>query len=845
MKNSPKRKLSAIVFTDIVGFTALSAKNEPAALELLNKQRELLKPIVENYKGTWLKEIGDGLLLTFNSSTEAVNCCVEIQKTTKDIQDLNLRVAIHQGEVVVQGDDIVGDDVNITSRIEKYAASGGIAISGRVNASLERDPAFSTQYLGSPVLKGVSQEVKIYSIISHNLPSLDPIIEKIPITNQKMKWNIFSMTGAVLSIIGILFWINVSFLSKGTASSNKIPSVVILPFENKGDSKEDFYAYGISSDIISDITGIGQLRVASLSSVEELQKEGLKNKEIAEKLSSRYIVSGSIWKIDSIFQLSMELYDADEERLLNSQRWEKNWRDLSTLKKDLSKRIIDGLNIEFINELDLDDSINPKAYELYLKAKHTFMNRKTTQDNEVAMGLIEKALSIDPDFVAGKSYQGVMYSGNEPDKALIIFQEANKLASNTNQIKELMYINYRMGIIYGKRLELEKSLKYGRENYRLAKEIGNKSHIAFSNLNLGDHFWQASNGDSARFYYDNALKLYKELDEKKRLYYIIRQSGLVHWKFDRDLDKALAMFERSFNYDGNHYTIAMMGEIYMQKNEFSKGLENYDKALNYFIAVESKDGIAYLNRIYGGFYSKIHDYENQIKSYKISYELDSELKRESEKAASLAGLIVAFKSTGDEENFQRYYAKTNEININGAPNFYFVLAGHNFFSGHINLARDCLLKQLDLEKENNNSDGIINAYTNIGLSYFYEDDFKSALHHFDNSIDHNGLKGLYHTTETLTYKHLRERALGMPTDDSFLEQYIDKKVETNEEWFKNASMFLHWAFYEYFGDDKYLLEAKNQLDLVLDRTPLANVKKVSSYPVYRKILDSFNQRQNL
>ena len=116
------------------------------------------------------------MLLTFNSSTEAVN---EIQKTTKDIQDLNLRVAIHQGEVVVQGDDIVGDDVNITSRIEKYAASGGIAISGRVNASLERDPAFSTQYLGSPVLKGVSQEVKIYSIISHNLPSLDPIIEKI------------------------------------------------------------------------------------------------------------------------------------------------------------------------------------------------------------------------------------------------------------------------------------------------------------------------------------------------------------------------------------------------------------------------------------------------------------------------------------------------------------------------------------------------------------------------------------------------------------------------------------------------------------------------------------------
>ena len=84
-----------------------------------------------------------------------------------------MRVAIHQGEVVVQGNDIIGDDVNIASRI--YAASGGIAISGRVNASLERDPKFSTQYLGSPYLKGVSQEVKIYSIISHGLPSLDPL----------------------------------------------------------------------------------------------------------------------------------------------------------------------------------------------------------------------------------------------------------------------------------------------------------------------------------------------------------------------------------------------------------------------------------------------------------------------------------------------------------------------------------------------------------------------------------------------------------------------------------------------------------------------------------------------
>ena len=168
-----KRKLAAIVFTDIVGYTKLSAENEPVALELLNTQRDILKPIVKKHNGDWLKEIGDGLLLTFNTSVEAVLCSIEIQEASKSIPNLDLRIGIHQGEVVFQGDDMVGDDVNIASRIEPFSASGGIAISGRVNASLERDPKFQTSYIGKPKLKGVSQSVKVYCITSHGLPKTD------------------------------------------------------------------------------------------------------------------------------------------------------------------------------------------------------------------------------------------------------------------------------------------------------------------------------------------------------------------------------------------------------------------------------------------------------------------------------------------------------------------------------------------------------------------------------------------------------------------------------------------------------------------------------------------------
>ena len=123
-----KRKLAAIVFTDIVGFTKLSSENEPSALALLEKQRNVLKPIVQKYSGEWMKEIGDGLLLTFDTTRDAVFCAIEIQKVTKPIKDLNLRIGIHQGEVVIQGSDVVGDDVNIASRIEPFSPSGGVSI---------------------------------------------------------------------------------------------------------------------------------------------------------------------------------------------------------------------------------------------------------------------------------------------------------------------------------------------------------------------------------------------------------------------------------------------------------------------------------------------------------------------------------------------------------------------------------------------------------------------------------------------------------------------------------------------------------------------------------------------
>ena len=840
----PIRKLAAIVFTDIVGFTKLSAQDEPRALDLLKKQRELLKPIVDEHDGSWLKEIGDGLLLTFNTNIEAVLCSIAIQEAAKSIPELDLRIGIHQGEVVFEENDVLGDDVNIAARIEPFAAPGGISISGRVNASLERDPAFQTAFLGSPNMKGVSQDVKIFSIVSHGLPGANKISDDIADNKAKLNWNIYSITGAILAVVGALFWINLSLLSPGIASDNEIPSVVILPFENKGEAKDEYYAYGISSDIISDITSVGQLRVASLSSVEELQNEGLKNNEIADKLSSRYVVSGSLWKIDSIFQLSIELFDTQEKMLLASQRWETKWTDLSLVKGDLTKKIIEGLRIKIINELDNNYTIDPVAYELYLKAKHTFENRTNIQDNQVAKELIEKALSLDSNFVDAKYYQGHMYHGSDNNIALSLFYEANKLAVKMKDKQALMNVKKSMGHIYSERMDIEKSLKLFQESYKLSKEIGNESSIATAMMGLGSYYWEMRNGDSTRFYWEKTLELYEKLDDRERIGAVTNNLAIVYWIFDNELDKAITMFERAYELSGTTAALSNIGEIYNRKGEFDKSLDYYDRALNRHTRVNNTKGIAHMHRLYGHHYQKLHDYESAIRSYKISFDLYSELRYERWKSVTLGRLIACYEALGDKENVERYHARISEVNTNIAAQFYLQLGFNLLKLDNYELARQCFFKQLELEKKNSNSNGIINTLTNIGLSYFYDEKYVEALDNFNKAINQEGIENLFDTVETLTFKHLSEKELGLPINEEYLMTYVQEKFNKKATWYEDVPEYINWALYELFRDSKYIKESKRRIDRKLEMIKSIRSEKYLSYTMQRKILESFNKIKN-
>ena len=164
------RKLKAIVFTDIAGFTELSARDERLAFEVIARQREVVLPLLEKFGGQCLKEMGDGLLLSFPSSLEAVRCARDIQLAAQTEEHLRLRMGIHQGDVIEHQGDLLGDGVNTAARLEPMAPVGGIVMSQRVHEDIASYPEFETECIGTPPLKGVRQQLTVYCLIGGGLP---------------------------------------------------------------------------------------------------------------------------------------------------------------------------------------------------------------------------------------------------------------------------------------------------------------------------------------------------------------------------------------------------------------------------------------------------------------------------------------------------------------------------------------------------------------------------------------------------------------------------------------------------------------------------------------------------
>jgi class 3 adenylate cyclase/TolB-like protein/Tfp pilus assembly protein PilF len=846
------RKLAAIVFTDIVGFTKLSAVNEPAALSLLEKQRELLKPIVEKNGGSWLKEIGDGLLLSFETTKDAVDCAIEIQNVVKEVQNLNLRIGIHQGEVVFQGSDVIGDDVNIAARIEPFAAPGGVAISGRVNASLERDPDFQTHYLGQPQLKGVSQTVKAYCITSHGLPKTDMSKVNAKLEPDGFKWDVKNTIGIAASMIGLFMLINFMFLRVGYADKDETPSIAILPFENKGAEADEYYAYGISSDLITDVTGAGLIRVASMGDIEKLDYKNLENNELAKKLFVRYVAKGTLWKMDSIFQLSMEIFDTKSSKVVYNKRWETAWKDLATIKDDLSDNILETLKIEVLR--DVEDQIvesNPEAYEYYLRAKHLFNRREIKDDIAISRDLLNKALQLDSNFVESKILLAYTYRETDYETSLKHYFEALDISKRLNDKESELTIKANLGVIYSDLYDDENALKYLIESNELAKEVGNENSLAKSLNALGSFHFQRRT-EETRFYFGEVLKIAKELEDNKRICSALNNIGLIYWIWDGDIDKAINAFEESIQYaeEMDNYNMAVtpasnIAIIYNNQGKYDLSQKHYKKLLKHAQDTGNLRSEGFLKLFMSRFYNKTLEYDTALEYLKSSYEINHEVGSNRWRNIALSEVLFCYIALNDEENIKRFQKEIDDLGDGfHTTESYGWLAWDLFKIGNYTLALKYIEKQVDIETLNENVDVLNGLHYSMGYFLFYNGDYEKALGIFDNLIANAEKDGEEDDYEFQIFKCLAMKNLGLPYDIEKLQALIKKEESENPTWKEKMSHVTALELFNLLGDRDYINIAHKELDHLFSYMTPENREIASTFPINKAIIKAYNRVLN-
>jgi len=558
-----ERKLAAIMFTDIAGYTESMSKSESKSLDTLEKKRSILKPLLKEYKGTFVKEIGDGTLSYFESAVNAATCAVKLQETTYDDKDMNIRVGIHIGDIVFKDGDVFGGGVNVASRLESIAPAGGVCVSKSVYDELSNQDDFDGIELGLQSLKGVGRLIEVFGLKG------DMLTEPKPSEYQDNKIAVHS--------------------------DDEVPSIAIIPFRNKGKEDDAFYAYGISEDLISDVTSAGLIRVASKQQIEDAGK--LPIDELAKKLDVRYMANGELWRMGDMFQLSIELYDTKDKKVVWSDRWQEKWDNLPTIKGSLSDGLLKALDTKSKVEQKVE-STNPEAYEYYLRAKHKYEIRENINDTEIVRGLLLKAIELDDNLISAKHLLGDTYKRmGDYDKAMEIYTLA---LTTSEELEDKLWIgrsSRKVGLIHSSKGYKDIAKDYYEKSFAIAEELGDKHGIGASLNNIG--IVHADKGDygKALGYYNRSLAISEEIGDNRGMGNILNNIGNVH--IDKgDLDKALDYHNRSLTiYEelGNKYgmgaNLTGIGNLHYYKGDSDKALDYYKRSLTIREKIGDKQGM--------------------------------------------------------------------------------------------------------------------------------------------------------------------------------------------------------------------------------------------------------------
>lgn len=397
------RRLAAIMFTDIVGYTALMGQDEEKAFTLLKKNRDIQKPVIEQYQGRWIKELGDGVMASFESVSDAAMAAVKIQEACLAANEFQLRIGIHLGEVVFENEDVFGDGVNLAARIQAHAPVGGIWVSESVHHNLINKNDIQTEFVKEVEFKNVKQPIRIYRIVtaSEVAPPQMPALPSKP-------FRIHPVSGvAGLLLIGILSYFVYTLVYKKTGTdSNRFPekSIAVLPFNDMSPGKDQEYlGDGLAEEIITVLSGIKELKVIGRTSSFQFKGEKIDLREVGNKLNVGSILEGSVRKYGNQIRITAQLIDVKDNAHLWSQQYDREMVDIFKIQDEIATSIAERLKITLSateNQRLKKTETTPAAYTLYLKGLHAYREAKYEQSIDYNLQVIE----IDPAYPLAYAY---------------------------------------------------------------------------------------------------------------------------------------------------------------------------------------------------------------------------------------------------------------------------------------------------------------------------------------------------------------------------------------------------------------------------------------------------------
>jgi adenylate cyclase len=410
----------------VFGYSRLMGQDEEGTLRTLSAHRKLIDSLIEQHHGRFVNSAGDSVLAEFASVVNAVQCAVDIQTTLK-IENANVqpqrrmefRIGVNLGEVMVDGEQIYGDGVNVAARLESLADPGGICISGKVHEEVRSKLALGYEDLGAQQVKNIVEPVRVFRVLLDAGASTISKTQKVP--RKYIRRTVFSIAGLALIAAVIVLVQHLSLRPSTTTGSIPSPqapaltlpdkpSIAVLPFANMSDDpKQEYFSDGITDDLTTALSRLPDLFVIARTSAFTYKDKAVKVQDISQQLGVRYVLEGSVRKADNQVRITAQLVDATTGDHIWAEHYDRALRDIFSLQDEIVRKIVTTLNLE-LNLTEKGVRVakrtdNLEAYD-YLLRGLDFIQNPTRETDEKARQMFEKAIELDPKYSDAYAWLG-------------------------------------------------------------------------------------------------------------------------------------------------------------------------------------------------------------------------------------------------------------------------------------------------------------------------------------------------------------------------------------------------------------------------------------------------------